>query len=185
MAPKLTIVGISGSLRKGSYNSGLLRIAERSLPENVSLKILPLDDLPIYNADIEKPLPAAVKAFKDAVKAADGLLIATPEYNYSTSGVLKNAIDWLSRPYGDNSVDGKPVALMGASMAVTGTARAQYHLRQMFVYLNGHLLNRPEVMVPSAHEKFDGDGNTDDAKTKEKVTELVMALLAWIERLRK
>ena len=98
--------------------------------------------------------------------------------------MLKNAIDWASRPYGNNSFDDKPVAIMGASGGMSGTARAQYHLRQMFVFLNGHVLNRPEVMVGAAQEKFDEAGNLTDEKTKAKIKEMLEALTVWVERLR-
>jgi len=109
-------------------------------------------------------------------------LIATPEYNYSIPGVLKNAIDWASRPYGDNALEGKPVALMGASVGMLGTARAQYHLRQTFVFLNMYPLNRPEVMVPFANDKVNNDGKVTDPKTKEKIRELLESLIVWTRR---
>jgi chromate reductase len=125
-----------------------------------------------------------VKEFKTKIRAADAILIATPEYNYSIPGVLKNAIDSASRPYGDNAFEGKPVALMGASIGMLGTARAQYHLRQSFVFLNMLPLNQPEVMVPFAQEKIDQDGRVTDQKTKEKIKELVETLVAWTRRLK-
>jgi len=130
--------------------------------------------------------PAAkVREFKAAIRAADALLIATPEYNYSMPGVLKNALDSASRPYGDNALDGKPVAIMGASPGMLGTARAQYHLRQSCVFLNMHPLNRPEVMVPHVHEKIDGTGRLSDPKTREKIAELLEALIFWTRRLQR
>jgi chromate reductase len=176
MKKKVKILGISGSLRKGSYNGGLLEAAKKLLPANCSLEIFDLSDIPLYNQDKEAKLPKAVVELKAKVRAADAILIATPEYNYSMPGVLKNALDWGSRPYGDNAWDGKPLAIMGASPGMLGTARAQYHLRQVFVYLNMHALNRPEVMVPAAHEKFDAKGRLTDAKTREKIKELLKAL---------
>lgn len=103
----------------------------------------------------------------------------TPEYNYSVPGVLKNAIDWASRPYGDNSWDGKPVVIMGASPGMLGTARAQYHLRQMFVFLNMYPLNRPEAMIAKAQEKFDGQGSLTDPETRRRIAKLVQALADW------
>jgi chromate reductase, NAD(P)H dehydrogenase (quinone) len=125
-----------------------------------------------------------VRLFKERIRAADALLIVTPEYNYSIPGVLKNAIDWASRPYGDSAFDGKPVAIMGASVGMLGTARAQYHLRQCCVFLNMHPLNQPEVMVPAVQDKVDSQGRLTDAKTRLKIGELLEALAAWVRRLR-
>jgi len=138
-----------------------------------------------FNQDHEREPPPAVRQFKDKVKAADAILIVTPEYNYSVPGVLKNAIDWASRPYGDNAWDGKPVGIMGASIGMLGTGRAQYHLRQMFVFLNMFPLNQPEVMIANADEKFDEEGNLKDPKTTEKIKELLEALVDWTRRLKK
>ncbi|MBM3193173.1 MAG: NAD(P)H-dependent oxidoreductase [Chlamydiae bacterium] len=174
---KIKLVGISGSLRKNSYNQGLIRAALETLPDLVTLEILSLENIPLYNQDDEKNFPRAVLDLKDKIKNADGILISTPEYNYSFPGVLKNAIDWCSRPYGDNSWDNKRVAIMGASLGMQGTSRAQYHLRQVFVNLNMHPLNRPELMISLAQEKFDEQGNLTDSKTKQKVKELVLALV--------
>jgi len=125
-----------------------------------------------------------VKEFKAKIKAADAILIATPEYNYSIPGVLKNAIDSASRPHGDNAFEHKPVAMMGASTGMMGSARAQYHLRQCFVFLTCFALNHPEVMVSSAHEKIDGEGKLTDEKTRERIRELLESLVAWTNRLR-
>lgn len=122
---------------------------------------------------------------KARVRESDAILIATPEYNYSIPGVLKNAIDWASRPYGDNAWDGKPVAIMGASIGVTGTARAQYHLRQVFVYLNMHPVNRPEVMISSAAQRFDDHGHLVDGTSRKLVGQLLEELVAWTRRLGK
>jgi len=182
MAQKLNIVGLAGSLRKGSFNMGLLRVAEEVLPSGATLKIMPIGGLSLYNQDLEQPLPTAVQVLKDAVAASDGLLISTPEYNYSVPGVLKNAIDWLSRPYGQNSVEDKPVAIMGSSVGMLGSSRAQYHLRQSFVFLNGHVMNRPEIMVPMAGDKFDAAGTLTDEKTKEKLRAFLEAFVTWIGR---
>jgi chromate reductase len=128
-------------------------------------------------------MPPKVKEFKEKIRNADALLIATPEYNYSVPGVLKNAIDWASRPPGDNSFANKPVAVMSASIGMLGGARAQYHLRQIFVYIDIHPLNKPEVMVPFAADKIDEKGNVTDAKSREKIKELVESLVAWAKRL--
>ena len=129
-------------------------------------------------------MPKRVKEFKTKIKAADAILIATPEYNYSVPGVLKNAIDWASRPYGDNSFEDKPVAIMGASIGRIGTARAQYHLRQTCVFLNMHPVNKPEVFVRFAHEKIDENGNVKDKETRKIISELLESLIAWTRRLK-
>ena len=121
---------------------------------------------------------------KRRIRAADALLFVTPEYNYSIPGVLKNAIDWASRPYGDNAWSGKPAAIMGASIGGIGTARAQYHLRQVFVFLNVHPINEPEVMIGRAAEKFDAEGALTDGRTREAIRELLQNLVGWAERLR-
>jgi chromate reductase len=154
------------------------------LPANVELEIFDLEGIPPYNQDLDLQPPEKVKEFKAKIRAADALLIVTPEYNYSIPGVLKNAIDWASRPHGDNSFDDKPVALMGASMGMIGTARAQYHLRQSSVFLNMHPLNRPEVMVPFAQDRIK-DGNVTDQKTRDLIKQLLEGLVAWATRLQR
>lgn len=181
----LKVLGISGSLRKGSYNTAALRAAREVAPDGVTIDTFDLSPIPLYNEDVrEQGFPPAVQDFRDRIKAADALLIVTPEYNYSIPGVLKNAIDWASRPP-DQPFDGKPIAIMGASPAFTGTARAQYHLRQVFVYLNGLILNRPEVFITTAHTKFDAAGKLTDDKTREHVRGLLDGLKQWAERLRR
>lgn len=181
---RVHILGIAGSLRKGSLNRMLLRAAGAALPEGVTLEEFELAGVPVFNQDSEDPLPESVARLKERIEAADAILIATPEYNYSAPGVLKNAIDWASRPQGRNSWQGKPVAVMGASMGLMGTSRAQYHLRQMFVFLDMHPVNKPEVMIASAHQKFDEEGRLTDAKAREMVGRLVESLAAWTRRLR-
>src|SRR5687767_273497 len=131
-----TILGIPGSLRKASYNKAALRAAQALVPAGTTLEIFELDGIPPFNQDDEQNPPPRVTELKARIRAADAVLICTPEYNYSVPGVLKNAIDWASRPYGDSAWTGKPVAIMGASVGVLGTARAQYHLRQMCVFLD-------------------------------------------------
>jgi chromate reductase len=185
MSKPLSIVGISGSLRKESYNTGLLKAAQEFAPKDVTIEILEIGNLPLFNQELEKNLPAEVQALKAKVEAADAVLFAVPEYNYSMTGVLKNAIDWLSRPYGKNSLDGKPAAIMSASVGNGAGAKAQYHLRQSFVFLNVHAVNRPEVMVPIAQDKFDAEGKIKDDHTREKVKELLAALIAWTQQLQK
>ncbi|MFN8391135.1 MAG: NADPH-dependent FMN reductase [Bdellovibrionota bacterium] len=179
-ANSLNILGISGSLRKGSLNSAALRAATGLAPSGVTFESFDISTIPLYNEDVrEQGFPSPVEALRSKVKAADGILIVTPEYNYSIPGVLKNAIDWVSRPP-EQPFDGKPVALMGASMGGFGTARAQYHLRQVFVYLNGHVMNRPEVMISVAHTKFNDQGEITDEKTKEGIRGLLTAFQDWV-----
>jgi chromate reductase len=185
VSKELKILGIAGSLRKASYNRGVLRAAQELAPKDVQIEPFDLLGIPLYNQDEEQNMPARVSEFKARIRAADAILICTPEYNYSMPGVLKNAIDWGSRPYVDNSWEGKPVALMGASPGLFGTARSQYHLRQVFVTLNMFALNDPEVMIGKAQERFDAQGNLTDAKSREKVKELVEALAAWTRLLKK
>jgi chromate reductase len=184
MEKKVKILGFAGSLRKDSYNRSLLRAALELVPKDAELEIFDLEGIPPFNQDLENQPPQKVKEFKAKIRAADAILIATPEYNYSIPGVLKNAIDSASRPYGDNAFEGKPVALMGASIGMLGTARAQYHLRQSFVFLNVYPLNQPEVMVPFAQEKIDQNGRVTDQKTKEKIKELIESLVAWARKLK-
>jgi len=177
------ILGFAGSLRKDSYNQALLRAAcKLADAEGLELENYDIHGIPLYNQDDESALPSIVRDFKSKIEQADAVLLVTPEYNYSVSGVLKNAIDWASRPYGANSFEDKPIAIMGATVGTIGTARAQYHLRQMLVYLNAYPLNRPEVMVSSAADKFK-EGELIDEHTRQKIRELLIALVAWAKRL--
>jgi len=185
MAQKISILGFAGSLRKGSYNKSLLRAALEMVSSEVELEIFDLEGIPPFNQDLENQPPEKVKEFKAKIRAADAILIVTPEYNYSMPGALKNAIDNASRPYGDNPFNGKPVAIMGASIGMLGTARAQYHLRQSLVFLNMYPLNQPEVMVPLAHEKIDQNGRLTDQKTRGKIKELLEALVLWTRKLKR
>jgi chromate reductase, NAD(P)H dehydrogenase (quinone) len=178
------ILGIVGSLRKNSFNKALMRVAMELVPANAQLEVFDIEGMPLFNQDLENQPPDILKQFKAKIRAADAILIATPEYNYSIPGVLKNAIDCASRPYGDNALDGKPVALMGASIGMLGTARAQYHLRQSFVFLNMLPINRPEVMVAFAEKKCDQNGNLTDETTKKLVKELLENLVAWTKKLK-
>jgi len=184
MDKPITILGFAGSLRKDSYNKALLRAAKELLPKGVELEIFDLEGIPPFNQDLENRMPERAKEFKAKIRAADAMLIVTPEHNYSVPGVLKNAIDWASRPYVDNSFEGKPVAIMSASTGAFGGARAQYHLRQVLVSINMHALNRPEVMVASAEEKFDEKGNLVDEKTRKKIGKLLETLVEWTKKLR-
>jgi chromate reductase len=184
MKSDVRILGFAGSLRKGSYNKALLRAAAELLPADTQLEIFDLEGIPPFNQDLESNPPAKVREFKAKIKAADAILMAAPEYNYSVSGVLKNAIDWASRPYGDNAFDGKPVAVMSASIGMLGGARGQYHLRQIFVFLNMHPVNRPEVMVPFVADKVDDKGNLTDAKTRGFIKDLVESLVDSTRKMR-
>ncbi len=166
MRTPFRILGIAGSLRRQSYNLAALRAAQQVVPADVTIDIFDLDGIPLFNEDHEHQLPAKVVELKKRLRDADAVLIVTPEYNYSVPGVLKNAIDWGSRPYGDNAWSEKPVAIMGASIGKFGTARAQYHLRQILLSLNMHPINRPEVMIANAAEHFDADGNLTDETTR-------------------
>jgi chromate reductase len=178
-----SIFAFAGSLRKDSYNKALLRAAKELVPQNVTIEIFDLDTMPLYNQDIEYQMPDIIKLFKSKIKAAHALLIATPEYNFSIPGVLKNAIDWASRPYGENSFDGKPVAIMGASPGMIGSARAQYHLRQSCVYLNMYPVNQPEVIVSFAEKKINRNGVVEDDATRGYIKALMRNLIDLKERL--
>ncbi|MBI2831548.1 MAG: NAD(P)H-dependent oxidoreductase [Chloroflexi bacterium] len=184
MNRKTNILGFAGSLRKGSYNRMLLRSAAELVPENAALEIFDLEGIPPFNQDLEQSPPQKVKDFKSKIRAADAILIATPEYNYSISGVLKNAIDCASRPYGDNAFEGQPVAIMSASIGILGGARAQYHLRQTFVFLNMYPVNRPEVFVSLSEQKFDAQGRLTDDKARELIRTLLVELVAWTNKLK-
>lgn len=185
MNNKVKILGFAGSLGFGSYNRALLHAASNFIPEDSNLEIFDLEGIPPFNQDIEKDMPERVKDFKSKIRESDAILIATPEYNYSIPGVLKNAIDWASRPYGDNPFDRKPVAIMSASTGMLGGARAQYHLRQVFVFLNMLPINGPEVIVPFAQNKFDEDGQLVDETTQKFLRQLLQNLVNWTRQLRK
>jgi chromate reductase len=177
------ILGIAGSLRRESYNRAALRAATQLVPQDTTLDTFELDGIPGFNQDEEKNPSAKVVELKRRVRDAHAILIVTPEYNYSIPGVLKNAIDWASRPYGDSAWAGKPVAIMGASIGGIGTARAQYHLRQTFVFLNMFPVNQPEVMIGNAAERFDRDGNLKDETTKKLISQLLANLVEWSQRI--
>src|SRR6476619_39807 len=184
MENKIKVIGFAGSLRSGSYNRSLLHAAKDLMPSNSILEIFDIADIPLFNQDHEINMPKQVKDLKLKIRKSDAILIATPEYNYSVPGVLKNAIDWASRPYGDNPFDGKPVAIMSASIGMLGGARAQYHLRQMFVFLNMYPINGPEVIVTFAQDKFDTQGKLIDESTQMFLRQLLQRLADWTEKLR-
>ena len=183
MSHPLHILAFSGSLRKASFNTSLLREAAALLPDGVTLEIFDLSPIPLYNGDVEAAgVPEAVRQFKAKIAEADALLVACPEYNYSVTGVLKNALDWASRPAKDSPLHGKPLAMLGAG-GQSGTMRAQFHLRQMLVHSNVLVLNKPEVYIQRAFEKFDAEGRLKDEALREQVRHLVAALVAWTRRL--
>lgn len=185
MKKTIRILGIAGSLRRDSYNRAALRAAAQLVPEGALLDIFELDGLPLFNQDDDQQPPAQVVELKRRIREADAVLFVTPEYNYSIPGVLKNAIDWASRPYGDSAWNGKPAAIMGATVGALGTVRAQYHLRQIMVYLNMFPINQPEVMISSAHTRFDQEGNLTDEPTAGFIRQLLQNLVMWTVRLGK
>jgi chromate reductase, NAD(P)H dehydrogenase (quinone) len=180
-----TFLGIAGSLRRTSYNRGLIRAAVEAAPSGIEIRPFELDAIPMFNADVEAlGDPPPVAAFKAAIAGCEALLIASPEYNHCIPGVLKNAIDWASRPARRSALTGTPVAIMGASTGAGGTARAQAHLRDGLAYTNGYVLPLPEVLVGNAGARFDEDGNLTDDNTKEEIHDLLVALKAWTRRMR-
>lgn len=158
----IKILGIAGSIRKQSFNKKLLLNAQKLMPQDSMLEIFDISDIPAFNQDFELAPPEPVKKLKSAVKNSDGLLISTPEYNYSFSGILKNAIDWITRPSDDNSISGKIVAITSVSVGRFGGIRAQYQLRQVLTGLNTYTLSNPEIFVTFADKKFDAQGNFTD-----------------------
>src|SRR4051812_20617170 len=184
MATRLRILGISGSLRVGSYNTAALRAAVELCPDDAEIEICDIGGLPPYNEDVDKAPPEIATSFRERVRAADAILFSSPEYNYSVPGQLKNAIDWGSRPYGQSVWDGKTALIMGCSPGAIGTARMQYHLRQIMVFLNMYPLNKPEVMINNCASKFDENGRLTDEKTREFLRHALEALVEWTHRLR-
>ena len=183
MSKPVRILGIAGSLRHDSYNRATLRAALELAPEGAAIETFELDGIPGFNQDEEQNPPAKVVELKQRVREADAILFVTPEYNYSVPGVLKNAIDWASRPYGDSAWNGKPAAIMGASVGAIGTARAQYHLRQMMVFLNMFPVNQPEVMIANASDRFDAQGKLTDEAAKGFIRQLLQNLVDWTRRI--
>ena len=176
----INFVGISGSLRKASRNTGLLRCCAANLPKGVSLEIADISALPFYNADMEKP--AVVQRLVDQVSAAHGLVLACPEYNYSLAPALKNALDWLSREPDLAPLTGKTACIVGAGGGM-GTARAQYHLRQVCVYLNLHVLNKPELFSNAFTPAFADSGDVQDEALVKQAAAVMQAMTDWTLRL--
>jgi chromate reductase len=180
----MRILGFAGSLRRASYNRGLIRAAAEEAPPGIVVEVFDLSDIPPYNQDVEDAgEPASVVAFKRAIAGADALLVATPEYNHGVPGVLKNAIDWASRPRVTSPLKDKAVAVMGASPGRGTTARAQAQLREAFVFTGACVMPQPELLVGAAGEHFDDDGNVTDPALRASVVELVEALRAWTRRI--
>lgn len=178
-----TILALSGSLRKDSYNTALLRAFKEQAPEGVTIEIADIRTLGLYDQDAEGSFPDEATSLKERIKAADGILIATPEYNRSIPGVLKNAIDWTSRPYGDNAWTGKPVYVVGASIGPIGTAVAQYEVKKIMLYLNALVLGQPEFYCGVAQSKFE-DGDLVEGETKKHIDSSLAAFLSFIEQVR-
>src|SRR5579864_4186539 len=179
----ISVLGICGSLRKASYNSAALRTAVALKPAGMSVTVADISQIPPYNEDVRaQGFPAPVETLRRQIAAADALLFACPEYNYSMSGVLKNAIDWASRPP-DQPFAGKPCAILGAAAGMAGSARAQMHLRQSCVFLDMHPLNKPEVLIFQAQNKFDVDGKLTDDVAKNLIRDVMVNLAAWARQL--
>ncbi|MEO8972042.1 MAG: NAD(P)H-dependent oxidoreductase [Ktedonobacteraceae bacterium] len=178
MPSTIHIVGFAGSLRKDSYNRAALRLAQHIALEyeNVEFEIIDLGDLPLFNQDLEDDPPEAVRIFKEKIRNAEAVFMTVPEYNYSFSGVLKNAIDWASRPLATSPLVGKLTAIMGAGGRV-GTERAQLHLRQVFLYLDVKAITKPEVLILNSWEKFDSEGNLTNEKDRQQIETLVEILI--------
>jgi chromate reductase len=180
----MKVLGVSGSLRKASFNTAALRAAQGLAPQGMTIDIAEIGDMPLYNEDVKAAgFPAPAERFRSQIMAADALLFVSPEYNFSVPGGLKNAIDWASRPPNQPFAE-KPAAIMGASGGPLGTARGQYHLRQVLYGLNVFLVNKPEVFIGNAASKFDEAGNLIDETTKDFIRKLLESLAAWTERLK-
>jgi chromate reductase, NAD(P)H dehydrogenase (quinone) len=176
----IRVLGVAGSLRLGSLNRALLRAAVKLAPSGMTIDTFDLNDVPLYNGDVEAAGdPPGVAAFKDAIRAADAVLFVTPEYNHGVPGVMKNAVDWASRPARDAALNGKPVGIIGASPGQTGTARGQSQLRQAFEFTNSFCMPQPEILVFRALEKFDASGELTDEKTASYLGKYLEALRTW------
>ena len=184
-AGTISVLGICGSLRKASYNMAALRTAIALKPANMNVTVADISQLPLYNEDVrQQGFPPPVENLRRQIAAADALLFACPEYNYSMSGVLKNAIDWASRPP-DQPFAGKPCAILGAAAGMAGSARALYDLRRSCVFLDMHPLNKPEVLIGQAQTKFDAEGNLLDEVARNLIRDLMAALVGWTRQIAK
>jgi chromate reductase len=176
----MKIIAISGSLRKNSFNTGLIRSAIELKQDSIDIEYFDIKDIPLYNADIDGQYkPKAVLELAKKVAEADGLLISVPEYNYSFTAALKNAFDWLSRMM-PMPLLGKPLAMMGASYGMSGSMRAQLHFRQVVIFMDMRVMNKPEVMVAAANEKFDTEGNLTDEQTKQHIKKMLISFEKFI-----
>jgi len=185
MTDTIRVLGISGSLRKASWNTLLLRAAQKLAPPGMTIEITEIRDIPFYDGDVEATtgIPAEAVAFREKIRAADALLIASPEYNASVTGVLKNALDWAGRTP-EQPLDGKPIAIFGASPGATGTIRGQAHLRQILANLNGLVLIQPVVAVGTANQRLDAEANITDEATRAFVVTMLNKLADWTRRLK-
>ena len=181
----LTILGISGSGRKRSFNSALLEAAKPLLPPNTTLEVFDVSKLPLYNQDLEHEMPEVVMELKKKIRGADAILIATPEHNYSVTGVLKNAIEWGNRPPRDASWSGKPAAVISASTSLRGGVRAQLHLRQIMIDLNMYPINRPLQLVANAKDKFNEDLKLTDQESLQTLRDVLSSLVEWTRKLQR
>lgn len=180
---EIQVLAFAGSLRRQSHNKELVRVAQEVAPEGMKIEVCDLAPIPLFNQDLEADLPPAVVDFKERIRAADALLIATPEYNYSIPGVLKNAIDWASRPIAETPLRHKPVALMGTG-GMYGTVRSQLAMRQVLLYTESYVLLKPEVILPRSWERFDAEGKLSDESVRGNIRDLLVALADWTERLK-
>ena len=179
-AKKIRLLGISGSLRRGSYNTALLRAAEALSPQDVGLEMFDLSDLPLYNGDLEAGGdPVSVSDLKRAIREADGIVFASPEYNHSFSGVMKNVIDWASRDRGPGSLAGKPVTIVGAG-GMSGTARAQMHLENVLSETGSLVMTKPGVLIANPWDRFDADGRLEDEGTREVIADHIRKFRDWV-----
>jgi chromate reductase len=183
MDKKIKILGIGGSLRNGSFSKIVLNSLVNFTTDEVEIEIYQdLASIPMFNQDLETNLPDSVIKFKAMIKAADAILFVTPEYNYSIPGYLKNAMDWASRPYGDNSFNDKPASIICVSTGILGGSRALYALRQSGISLNIHFLNRPEAIVTNVQEKIN-EGKLVDEQTLAKISDVIKGLVEWTKRI--
>lgn len=179
----MTILAFAGSLRKASYNRALLNAAKELAPDELDILIFDLEGIPLFNADVEeKGDPARVSEFKDAIRSADGILIASPEYNHGMTGITKNAIDWASRPAKEPPIGKKPVGIMGASPGITGTARSQDQLRHSLKSIGCYCMPSPELLLFRAREKFDENGVLTDESTRSFLGKYLIAYTEWVKR---
>lgn len=182
--PNYTLLAISGSLRKSSYNTALLAAFKERAPDGMTIEIAEIRDLPLFDQDLEADFPKVATDLKNKILAADGILISTPEYNRTMPGTLKNAIDWVSRPYGKNAWNEKPIFVMSASIGPIAGALGQFNLRQSLVYVNAYVQSQPEFYCGSAGSKFDEAGKLTDEDTKKMIDKGLSAFTAYIEKFR-